>query len=109
VPAVSIERIRDWLAKKRTPEAYAFSAIDVALGTGAPPAEIGMLCNSAADSGMLASVYVGGSRFFTHPLVSMEEKIGAKRMRMLEEVGKVRRAGDHFEWANPKPKPAKES
>lgn len=108
MPAVSIERIRDWLARNRTSEAYAFSAIDVALGTGAPPAEIFMLCNSAADSGMLASVFVGESRFFTHPLVGMEEKIGAKRMRMLEEVGKARRAGDHFEWSNPKPKPPRE-
>jgi hypothetical protein len=102
VPTVSIERIRDWLASHRTAEDYAFSAIDIALGIGCGPAEVFVLCNSAADAGMLASVFVGTSRFFTHPLVGMEDKVGQKRMRTLLEIGRVIQVANRYEWAPPK-------
>lgn len=102
MPTVSIERIRDWLASHRTAEDYAFSAIDIALGIGGGPAEVAMLCANAADSGMVASVYVGTSRFFTHPLVGMEDKIGQKRMKALLEIGRVVQVAGRYEWAPPK-------
>ena len=96
--AVSIERIRNWLSKNRTVDDYAFSPLEIALGTGAPPGEVAMLCESAAGAGMLASVYAGGAQFFTHPAVGFEDKISSRSMKALIDGKKVWRVSDHYEW-----------
>ena len=103
--ATSIERILDWLSKNRNETVYAFRSIDIALSIGAPPADIDMLCNSAADGGMIASVFVGNDRYFTHPTVGLEQQVGKKRLKVLEERTRVVRIGDHWEWTPPQPKP----
>ena len=102
--SVSIERILDWLSKNRNETVYAFRSIDIALSLGAPPADIDMLCNGAADGGMIASVYVGNDRYFTHPTVGLEQQIGKRQMKELEERTRIMRIGDRWEWILPKPK-----
>ena len=103
--SASIERVLDWLSKNRNEEAYAFRSIDIALSLGAPPAEVDILCNRAADGGMIASVFIGTTRYFTHSTVGLEQQVGKKRLKELEERTRVVKIGDHWEWTPPEQKP----
>lgn len=101
MPAVSVERIRDWIFNHRTPSDYAFTSIDVALGIGGPPPEVALLCGNAVHAGMLACVTVGEQTYYTHPTVGFADKITPKRLKTLEELGKIRRVKDAYEWTMP--------
>jgi len=102
MPSVSIERISDWLYKNRTEESYAFKAYDIAIGVGGLPGEVYLLCENAANTGKLGSVYKDNVRYYTH--ISIGFDIGKKNLKELESQSKITKINDHFEWLPQKKK-----
>lgn len=100
--STSIERISDWLYKNRNKESYAFRAIDIAISMGAQPGEVFLLCENAANTGKLGSVYIENIRYYTH--VSVGFDIGKKNTNLLEQANKIVKIDDRFEWLPQKKK-----
>ena len=100
MPTLSIQRIRDWIAARRTVDDYAFTAQDIASGVGAPLPDVFAICEGGTMGGALAAVTRIPTRYYTCPSVGFD--LGARRTKDLIDAGAARRGADGVEWTAPK-------